>query len=148
MGNLVDMEAELDVVEHNGEKLFRYVTPKETEVLFKCLLPFLQMYYRKLSVTRDGKEIGDTMAHSVGTHCPLDIFDVGGLKDVFKAQAVPDDREWVRQLLARDFQVGDKLNFLFAGAPGSSFADILKNASLFSGIVSPSAEAGLQITPA
>lgn len=148
--DVVNIEAEVDVIENKGENLFRYASG-EQEVLFGRLLPFREMLYRKVSVIRDGAEIGDTMALSVGTHCYLEIFGVGGLKDVFREQAAcNDDRESVRHLSAKDFQVGDKLEFSFAGAPGSSFAKILEDARWFAKIVSPPSESpavGLHMSP-
>lgn len=148
---IMETEVELNVVEHNGEKSFRYAAPDEQEVLFRHLLPFWEMLYRKVSVVRNGAEIGSTMALSIGTHGPLEVFRVSGLKAVFGENAACDDeRESARHLSAKDFQVGDKLDFSFAHAPDSSFADILENVRPYIGIVSPPAEnpvAGLHRNP-
>lgn len=139
MGDVVNEDVDLAVVERGGEKLFCHVKTDGQGVLFRHLIPFWEMLYRTVSVTRDGQKIGDTMARSIGTHGPIEIFGTGGLKDVFGPQAEPK-KDQVQHLSAEDFQAGDRLTFSVSCAPGYPFSKILENVGFYIGVVLPSAE--------
>lgn len=131
----VDTEVELEVVDDHGQRLFHYETPEGQKILFKYLLPFREMVYETVSVVRNGAEIGSTVAVSLGTHAAFEAFTTDHLKEVFGAQAEYKNREEIRKLPAKPFLAGDKLRFSFRSTQESPFAQTLKEAAVFVGIV-------------
>jgi hypothetical protein len=139
----MSVETELDVVAHEEENLFRYIAPDGREMMFRVLLPVHDIHYLTVKVIRDGREIGDTMASSVGTHAPLEVFSLGGLRDVFGKESSSEE---TRQLLAKEFQAGDRLIFPWGAYPKTeSFAQFLEDKGFWVGLISldPSADAPL-----
>lgn len=79
------------------------------------------------------------MASSVGTHGPLEVFSLGGLRDVFGKES---SRKQARQLLAKEFQAGDRLIFPWGAYPKTEpFAQFLEDKRFWVGLISPDPQA-------